>query len=104
MSIGWFLIINGIIGAILYIPVVVLFQKWCYKKFGEKVSEDALNDTFIENEMIIDSLANNDDKKISLLKAFNWMETIFLWEYKLPFACYWIYTNAKANSKNNEGP
>ena len=95
MSIGWAIIINGIIGAILYVPAVLLFRWFCYKKFGENTSENGFQDYQKFSDDVGEDVSSGSQKRFALFGAFNWLMTIFLWELEVPFKFYLIYTAIK---------
>ena len=99
MSIGWAIIINGIIGAIIYIPAVAIFQRLMYYKYGKDESDKGFDDAMGMSDIGYDYLSNSDDTKIPMLKAASWMITIFLWEIALPIIFTMIHDTIKSRYK-----
>lgn len=95
MSIGMALLINGIIGMIVYPISVLLFQRWCYHKFGEQASEDGLNDANRLSELGYDMMSKGNERTGAALRVLSWFITIFLWEIGIPVNFYVIYMSIK---------
>lgn len=95
MSIGMALLINGIIGMIVYPISVLLFRRWCYHKFGERASEDGLDDANRLSELGCDMISKGNEKTRATLTVLNWFITIFLWEIGIPGNFYVIYMSIK---------
>lgn len=95
MSIGMALLINGIIGMIVYPISVLLFQRWCYHKFGEQASEDGFNDVTRLSKLRYDMMSKGNERTGAALRVLSWFITIFLWEIGIPVIFYVIYMSIK---------
>lgn len=95
MSIGMALLINGIIGMIVYPISVLLFQRWCYHKFGEQASNDGLNDAIHLSELGYEAASKGNEKTRAAIRALGMFITILLWEIGIPMDFYVIYMSIK---------
>ena len=91
MGIGMALLINGIIGLILYPILVYSFVFLCYRKFGKDASDEGLDDAIHDSNLGYDLMSNGDESKRSLLITLSWFISIFLWEIGMPINLYMIY-------------
>ena len=91
MSIGMALLINGIIGLILYPILVYGFVFFCYYKFGKDASDEGLVDAKHDSDLGYDLMSNGDENKRTLLMTLSWFILIFLWEIGMPINLYLIY-------------
>lgn len=91
MSIGMALLINGIIGLILYPILIYGFEVFCYYKFGKDASDEGLDDAIHDSNLGYDLMSNGDERKRSLLVVLSWFISIFLWEIGMPINLYMIY-------------
>lgn len=91
MSIGMALLINGIIGLILYPILVYGFEVFCYYKFGKDASDEGFVDAKHDSDLGYDLMSNGDESKRTLLITLSWFISIFLWEIGMSINLYMIY-------------
>ena len=99
MSIGWALLINGIIGGLLYIPYVMVLQAICYRKFGQKNADQGLDNAVQLSETVEEQRGVSHSTSLML----NWILLIFLWEIMWPATAYMIWQAAKEEHRINGG-
>ena len=82
MSIGWCMCVNFIIGIVLFIPIVLIFEKIHYRKYGEELCREALKNYNEHNTDIIYAGYKNPKRAL----AISAIMTLFLWEILIPVA------------------
>lgn len=88
MNFGWFVIINGLIGLVLLVPISLLSDWIIRKKYGNKVYERGMEDTLNMTQETGQQLFNTRNEKV--IYVFVLICTIFLWEIEWPLKLYFV--------------
>lgn len=100
MSFGWFLMINGILGIVIFYVSFPLFMVWLCDKYGGENADEGLDHVREQSDMIGDQATGG---QINLWLMLAYFLTFFLWEIEIPIKYYVIWQNVKSlNEVRNE--
>ena len=88
---GWFLLVNGLIGIFMAFIGTFIFFMVLTKIFGEKIVDEAYEMVINESDDIYNAMTDHPE----YLKALSMLLSVFLWEFTLPIVYYKFYTVTK---------
>ena len=97
MSVGWLLLINGLIGIPVFYISWFIFLFICINKYGGNNVGNAIDYTIQESDTLGDHLIG--DEHGALWKTFAYFCTFFLWEIELPLKYYVIWDSIPKNDR-----
>ena len=92
MNFGWFLLINGIIGVIVFYGTYIPFMIWLSMKYGEQNADDGLDNVKYESDTFGEHFVKN---RMDIWILFAYFATFFLWEIELPIKYFVIWQHVK---------
>ena len=92
MSFGWLILINGIIGIVIYSVTIVPFMAWLSIKYGDNNADDSLHDLREHSDTVGFQFTKG---KMDMWFMIAYFVTFFLWEIEIPLKYYLIWEHAK---------
>jgi hypothetical protein len=95
-----FLVINTLIGIVIYFAVMMVLDEMMKKKYPAHEIRNSMDDLTSISDMNYESKFGSVEKG----RFLSWMLTFALWEIMVPFECWVVISLMKKNTEKERDP